>query len=94
MWLRVSDPSSSVAAAAVTYRASTFDSGALYVAFDEWRSHPVLLGALQQSGFSFYTHTNVSKVGGGGEIVYYKWWENLFANLTVSVTHHQVPRLP
>lgn len=76
MWIRVADPSSSAAAAAISHHASTFDSGALYVAFDEWASHPVLLSTLQRSGFSFYTHTNASKIGRGGELVYYKWCGN------------------
>ena len=73
VWLRVSDPSWSVAAAAVTHYASTFNSGALYVAFDEWASHPALLSPLRHTGFAFHTHTSASQTGAGGELVYYKW---------------------
>jgi hypothetical protein len=72
-WLRLSDPSSSLAAAAVMHQAATFSAGALYVAFDEWSSHPVLLNTLRSCGFKFYAHTDAVQSGGGGELVYYKW---------------------
>jgi hypothetical protein len=73
LWLRVSDPCSPDIAAAITHQASTFTSGALYVTFDEWRSHPLLLNALRHSGFKFHAHSKALQSGGMCELVYYKW---------------------
>lgn len=103
LWLRLADPSSPAAAAAVSHQAATFKAGALYVAFDEWSSHAVLLNALRHSGFKFYSHTPASQLGGGGELVYYKWCA---ASIPTACPRHsvciwcalftrgQVPRLP
>ncbi len=73
LWLRISETSSPAAAAAVAHTAANFTSGALYVAFDEWSSHPVLLNALRASGFKFHAHCEASQPGGVSELVYYKW---------------------
>ena len=45
-----------------------FATGALYVAFDEWSSHPVVQTTLRSCGFKFYAHKEATN-----ELVYYKW---------------------
>ena len=68
LWIRLHDPSDPRAAAAIQHHSAVFSTGALYVVFDEWSSHPVVQTTLRSCGFKFYAHKEATN-----ELVYYKW---------------------
>ena len=68
LWIRLQDTSDPRAAAAIQHHSAVFATGALYVVFDEWSSHPVVQTMLQSCGFKFYAHKEATN-----ELVYYKW---------------------